>query len=575
MNKLTGDRDMKLKSAPDPDHMPCGIIKLKAVADFPILYANEVFQRRYGGAANLREIVNPMDYADLEAEIRSHLGDVPSRFELGFKGIGETKAWNYIRFNYVPEEGDPVLYGIILDMTHEKKQREELLIQEVQYRMASLHSDRHVSLYDIPTQTLCQPPDLPFSLNLALSSPPSPDYLVKNGIIHRESVEEFLSFFISMEEGVPEGRCTIRIKMETGEYHWFSVCYSLICGQNGKPLRGVVSYQDITGQYEKELAYRKWIEYMKEQKKDCIGYYEYNLKYDLFEEIVGELTYNLPECSRNAFGDIIKYVAEHYIYEKDRKRYLEIFNRETLLNHYKEKNHSLQLEHRRIHSDGSIYWCLSTIQIVSDAYTDTAKAFILIKDVDEEKKAALSLKKLSERDCLTGLLNRGTAICEIRRILKSSQGHHLLLMLDIDRFKQLNDRYGHLMGDKALHNAALRLKSGLRYGDVFGRLGGDEFVLLLKDVPYASDLHPRLENLCGLVKGSLAPEAHISGSIGAAAFPEDGTAFEELYEKADIALYHAKRQGRNQYTLYEPGMCMEAPDAAHSQPLLAGSSFPL
>ena len=70
------------------------------------------------------------------------------------------------------------------------------------------------------------------------------------------------------------------------------------------------------------------------------------------------------------------------------------------------------------------------------------------------------------------------------------------------------------------------------------------------------DLYARLENLCSLIGSALEPEAHISGSIGTAAFPEDGTTFEALYEKADIALYHAKLHGRNQSAVYEPGMSM-------------------
>ena len=271
---------------------------------------------------------------------------------------------------------------------------------------------------------------------------------------------------------------------------------------------------------------------------------------------MGELTSTLPEYARNTFSDIINYIAEHFIYEEDRENYLKVFNRNQLLYHYYHGNRSLQTEHRRLRPDGTTYWCLGLIQIVPDPYTDTIKAFILIKDIDEEKKEALTLQEMSEQDSLTGLLNRGTSVRAIRHILKNSQDHHILIMLDIDRFKQINDRYGHQFGDKALRTAAARLKSALRRDDIFGRLGGDEFIILLKDVSYSMDLYARLENLCSLIGSALEPEAHISGSIGTAAFPEDGTTFEALYEKADIALYHAKLHGRNQYAVYEPGMSM-------------------
>jgi diguanylate cyclase (GGDEF)-like protein len=329
-----------------------------------------------------------------------------------------------------------------------------------------------------------------------------------------------------------------------------------VCTEEQKPLRGIISYQDITDQYEKELAYQKWMEYMREQKRDCIGYYEYNLKFDLFEEIIGEMTQTMPEYVSNSFSSIMTYIAENQIFEEDREMFLKFFNKNQLLYHFYRGNRSLRLEHRRLRPDGSVYWGLGMVQIVSDPYTDTIKAFILIKDIDASKREALTLQELSKQDSLTGLLNRATAIHAIRITLKNSQGHHILIMLDIDRFKQLNDNYGHQFGDKALHRAASRLKSALRRDDIFGRLGGDEFIILLKDVAYSMDLYARLENLCSLIGSALEPEAHISGSLGTAAYPEDGTVFEELYEKADIALYHAKKHGRSQYAVYEPGMSM-------------------
>ncbi len=84
---------------------------------------------------------------------------------------------------------------------------------------------------------------------------------------------------------------------------------------------------------------------MNEQKKDCIGYYEYNLKYDLFEEILGELTSTLPEYARNTFSDIIN-TSRNTSYERTAKTILILFNRNQLLYHYYHGNRSLQTEHR-------------------------------------------------------------------------------------------------------------------------------------------------------------------------------------------------------------------------------------
>ena len=135
----------------------------------------------------------------------------------------------------------------------ERNVRKNYSIREEQYRLASRHSGCNISIYDIPSKTLCQPHDSAFSFPSPISCPPTPDFIIDNGIIHRESVQDFLDFYDSMERGVPEGKSIIRMKMKSGEYHWFSACYSLIRGQNREPLRSIISYQDITGQYEKNL----------------------------------------------------------------------------------------------------------------------------------------------------------------------------------------------------------------------------------------------------------------------------------------------------------------------------------
>lgn len=113
---------MKSKTTQKPDKTSCGIIKIKAIPDYPILYANQVFRVHYGNASSLREIVHPKAYPGLIKEITNHLGAVPARFKLGFQGIGETKTRNYIRFDYVPGQGEPVLYGMIQNAAGRKQQ---------------------------------------------------------------------------------------------------------------------------------------------------------------------------------------------------------------------------------------------------------------------------------------------------------------------------------------------------------------------------------------------------------------------------------------------------------------------
>lgn len=540
------------------DRIPCGILKLSVQEPFTIHYCNQAIKTWFHSPTVLKDLVYGTDYAALASDIQNHLSEDIHRFLLEFKTTGEKNCtWFSMEINFISEEN--ILYCAVTDITEIKQSQERLQLREEQYRLATQHSSCLVTIYDISSRTIFPTPEFSRIFPAPHAQPLQPKLLIEKGVIHKESTDDFLTFFQSMENGKPEGKCMIRLKTEDS-FRWFSTRYSLVYTKKQDPVRSIISFQDVTDEYEKELAYQQWREYMEEEKKDCIGYYEYNLKLDLFEEIIGELTNKLPPHTTNSFSDIIGILAEQYIYPEDQEAYLHFFNKDQLLYHYYRGNRSLRLEHRRLSNDGRTFWALATVQIVLDPYTDAIKAFILVKDIDATKREAITLQELSEMDSLTGLLNRATAIRTIRHTLKNSQNHHILIMLDIDRFKQLNDNYGHQFGDKALRRAASRLKSALRREDIFGRLGGDEFVILLKGVSYDMDLYSRLEKLCNLIESALEPEIHISGSLGTASYPEDGTTFEELYEKADIALYHAKKHGRNQYSVYETGMCMKESD---------------
>lgn len=427
-------------------------------------------------------------------------------------------------------------------------------------QLACQPADCLTGIYDITSGTLSPSSQLleifPFPDTLSFS----PESLIENGTVHKESIPDFLDFYQAIEQGKPEKEYMLHLKTNSGKYRWFSSHYSLEYNENQVPLKGHIFCRDITDQYEKELACQRWMLYMRGQKTDCIGYYECNLKYDLYSEIFGETACSIPEHASGSFSDAVSYTAEHRIFPDDKEMYLKFFNKNQLLSHYYRGSCSLELEYRRLRPDGGFYWTLGMVQIIYDSYTDTIRAFILIKNIDEAKRDALALQELSKHDSLTGILNRAAAIRAIHHTLRNSQVHHVLIILDIDRFKQLNDSFGHQFGDKALCKAALRVKAALRRDDIFGRLGGDEFIILLKDVSYSIDLYSKLENLCSLIAGSLEPEIHISASLGTATYPEDGSSFEELYGKADTALYHAKRHGRNQYAVYEPEMCMVNPE---------------
>jgi diguanylate cyclase (GGDEF)-like protein len=166
------------------------------------------------------------------------------------------------------------------------------------------------------------------------------------------------------------------------------------------------------------------------------------------------------------------------------------------------------------------------------------------------------LEYQASRDSLTKCLNKRTTEKMITRILTESSPtmQHALMVLDVDDFKDINDKLGHQFGDFVLEETVKNLKGLLRHSDFIGRVGGDEFVIFMrnvKDTPSvlnkANMIHQMSHNF--FAKTSEKPD--LSLSIGISLFPRHGETYEELFQNADHALYVSKRAGKNQTTLYD------------------------
>jgi diguanylate cyclase (GGDEF)-like protein/PAS domain S-box-containing protein len=175
------------------------------------------------------------------------------------------------------------------------------------------------------------------------------------------------------------------------------------------------------------------------------------------------------------------------------------------------------------------------------------------------RRKAEAEKYLAMHDAVTGLPNRLLFMERFEHALVQAKRHARLLavmFIDLDRFKQVNDTFGHEAGDMLLQEIAHRLKSHLREGDTVARLGGDEFVMLLEEITCVRDMLPLGEKLIGELRRpcSIAGnQVTVTASIGVSAFPSDGLDSAKLLRHADAAMYRAKARGRNLCELYSVG----------------------
>lgn len=214
------------------------------------------------------------------------------------------------------------------------------------------------------------------------------------------------------------------------------------------------------------------------------------------------------------------------------------------------------MEARLVKADGRYLWCSLRVTTRFDGNGVPCKAVGLITNIDKEKRKSQFLQNQVERDPLTKLLNKDAARKYAEEYLSSAAPtiHAALMIIDLDNFKSVNDRHGHMFGDAVLSQTASQLRKLFRADDVVARIGGDEFLVLMKGNPSLDLIKERCRRLVDSLHRllhSLAPDCSLSCTVGVAVSPDHGTVYTELFRHADQALYQAKSRGKNSYLVYD------------------------
>jgi diguanylate cyclase (GGDEF)-like protein/PAS domain S-box-containing protein len=222
--------------------------------------------------------------------------------------------------------------------------------------------------------------------------------------------------------------------------------------------------------------------------------------------------------------------------------------------------------------NGEIYPKWLTIGAVRNSAHEVTHYIASFTDITQRKAHEERIQHLAYHDPLTGLPNR-RLLCD-RFAQEMTHARHTdsrieLLFLDLDHFKKINDTLGHPVGDKLLCAATARLKSCLRETDIISRQGGDEFVIVLSGRGLADNIPLIARKLLDRLNEPFEIDGHLlnaSSSIGISIFPDDGDDFATLLQKADTALYQAKKDGRGTYRCFDPQMNAAALERSRRRP---------
>ena len=338
---------------------------------------------------------------------------------------------------------------------------------------------------------------------------------------------------------------------EDGHARYGSTSKYLLYGPDGKP-NGILGItKDITRDYIIKQHYQKELSCLFELPEDvyAISYIDVDSwrlisqRRQNIEEGTLQLCHTVEELCQAAVESIKDEACPAAQFYRD-------FTPENLCRLYAEGNSYWRFEYEREMTNGDVRWVENEAKFLANVESGHLCIMLKAKDIHEEKKEEQHIITAAKFDGMTMLLNRDTTMNSIRDVLiRERNGEHALFMIDIDNFKVLNDTLGHQVGDEFLSAVAGILHEGFRDTDVVGRIGGDEFFALMRNVGDVRKLAVKATSLLeGISKIDVGPvDLQVSGSIGISMYPEDGRTLEELYTKADNALYEAKRHGKNRF----------------------------
>ncbi len=349
----------------------------------------------------------------------------------------------------------------------------------------------------------------------------------------------------------------LEINQKDGNTVWTETKFSLVRDKKQQTTGILGVSRDITERKRAEEQYRLLADHMTDQ----VWLFDLNLRFQYFspssEKAVGY-----------TFAEIKSIPLDKLLTPESFQKASEMFSTEMAKAETKPPppnyKRSLEVEFRC--KDNHLIWLETTLSFIQDKNGKPISILGESRDITERKRAEARIQYLATHDPLTDLPNRmmfSHLLTQAIRSAKRNQRQFAILFIDLDRFKIINDTMGHDAGDELLKEMAKRFRQTLRAVDVVGRpkakedivgrLGGDEFIILIEEVTDLANVATVAQKILNMVMKPmvlLGEECRVTSSIGISVYPRDGEDEQTLMKKADMAMYFAKEEGKNNFQFY-------------------------
>lgn len=379
-----------------------------------------------------------------------------------------------------------------------------------------------------------------------------PQCWIDNQTVHPDFAEEFIAIFTHVQEKAELNGIEVLLRNKYGSYEWFKIRTRYL-GRDRQDMHTIIVMLDPAGQDRlTEMEFMRKRDFYEAMLSETISYAEIDVETGQPQTAGGLWRPYEQECRLR--GETFPQVVNRHIGEmvapEDVERCRRYFDDTSMQMMYLAGTHT-QKHSFRWFIDGELHWVEMVVHVFQERFTKNTYALLYLKDIDTQKKRELAQESAANTDPLTSVYNRRMFECKVKRFIQRENGMHTgtLILFDIDNFKTINDRYGHMEGDASLLRMTEILKSTFRSRDIVGRLGGDEFLVFIKDITDRTVLDRRLEQLFQSLK--YTDGIPITCSAGITFVRKENFSYKESLREADLALYRSKQLGKNRTYYYE------------------------
>ena len=485
------------------------------------------------------------------------------RNEKGAIQSGPGDIINRVDISYLRDAlGNPIGYiNVSTDVRELMEVQRQLKISQERYEIALQQARTALWEYDIKEHTIQRIDNVRGQFSEIFPNEGViegvPDALIAQGILFEDSIREIKVMYNKLKEGYKKVSGQLHMRNRNGEERWVEIRCTTIFDEAGRAIKAIGISKDISEQKRLESSYQNERKLQEIMNAGFLSVFEVNITQNRMILIDKEAAAKLSSPPEEGVYDEILQAALSKIHPDFQKKVYEKMNCRALHLAYMRGIHTCNVEYR-LKRKGCYHWINASIQLLKKDSSADIFARVFLKDIQAQKEKEEKLQKEVHIDALTGAYNRKGIITHIEELLRQNpEAISACVSLDIDNFKEVNDTFGHLYGDAVLSETAKKIQKLCRNDTLIGRLGGDEFVAFFPRLQSEEVLMHAAERLQTALVNTYTSGSHMvktSVSMGISFYPRHGTTFTELYDKADIAMYHCKRNGKNGWTVYQDTM---------------------